>query len=201
MIGAIGETSLEVARPMIERWHYSHRVPTGQNIFFAWRVPTVAGLAADMLGDALYAVACYGIGVNPYQAAFLAREYGYEVETEQLVELKRLCRVEPKVDAYPLTHFLAQCHRALRVRGYRVVVSFSDPAHSHTGGIYRAANFQHRGQTQAEFHLQGEDGEVRHRRFAFRYARRNGVPTAQAREELGLERIETPPKDRWVLSL
>ena len=118
-----------------------------------------------------------------------------------MVDLKRLCRVEPRDGSMPLTRMLAKCHRLLAKDGIRMVVSFSDPAHGHTGGIYRAANFTHAGMTQAEFHTIGEDGEVRHRRFAYRYARRNGVSIAEARDVLGLRRIRTVPKDRWFLWL
>lgn len=168
----------------VEQWHYSNRMPTGKNVAFEW-----------IVDGELYAVAVYGIGVNPYQAQFLG------VTDRELIELKRLCRVEPRNDAYPLTMFLAECHRRLRTVGYRMVVSFSDPDHSHHGGIYRAANFQHAGKSNPEWHLVGADGEVRHRRFAFRYARRNKITVGDARSELGVKRVQTAPKDRWVLRL
>lgn len=198
----VGESDLATAGPLIERWHYSHRVPTGENIFYVWWIDAGGRLPSDLFGQSIYAAACYGIGVNPFQAAFLEREYGYRVYTPTaLVELKRLARVEPKLDGLPLTRFLAQCHRLLKRRGYRLVVSFSDPAHGHNGGIYRAANFKHCGQTAEEWHVADESGDVRHRRYAYRYARRNGVSIAEARSELNLTRVLTPAKDRWVLQL
>lgn len=179
-----------LAKPFIEEWHYSGKCPTGKNIFFG---------CYD--GAGLYAVADYGIGVNPYQATFLSRESSLDVTNDALVELKRLCRIEPRNDDMPLTKFLSQCHRQLKQEGVRFVVSFSDPEHGHTGGIYRAANFIHLGQSNPEFHLVDADGVVRHRRYAYRYAQRNGVTTAQARDDLGLTRIKTAPKDRWFLPL
>jgi hypothetical protein len=73
------------------KWHYSHVVPTGKNIFFGW-----------FQDGTLYAVADYGVGVNPYQAAFLNRTVGtVVVMPETLVELKRLCRSEPKREYAP----------------------------------------------------------------------------------------------------
>jgi hypothetical protein len=173
----------------VERWHYSHRMPTGKNICFGWYG-----------AEGLYAAAVYGIGVNPYQAAYLER-FGIKVEAQALLELKRLCRVEPKDEGRPLTSFLSQCHKMLKARGCRVVVSFSDPAWGHNGGIYQAANFTHCGQTNGEWHTVDEHGVVRHRRFAFRFARRKGVSIEAAREQLGLKRVHTPPKDRWVIVL
>jgi len=199
-----GETTLEIARDVIERFHYSGSVPTGQNRFFVWRVDvngTSVPLTGDMFGSAIYAVADYGIGVNPYQAAFVSDLFKRTVTPTEIIELKRLARVEPRIEGLPLTYFLAKCHKVLRREGYRCVVSFSDPAHSHTGGIYRAANFKHCGKTSEEWHVVDTEGNLRHRRYAYRYARRNGVSIAEARQELGLERTPTPPKDRWVLWL
>jgi len=178
-----------LAKTFIGRWHYSGRCPTGKNLFFG-----------GYLDGELYCVADYGVGVNAYQAAYLARETGLPVTNAALLELKRLCRTEPKQN-WPLTSFLAACHRELKHSGYRYIVSFSDPEHGHSGGIYRAANFAHIGQTNAEFHVVDKQGEKRHRRYPFRYARRNGVSLAQAREELGCVRVKTQPKDRWFLCI
>lgn len=183
---------LKTARPFIEQWHYSKRVPTGRNIFFGWFYEDSA---------LLYAVSNYGIGVNPYQYQFLERELGIKYTQDTLLELKRLCRIEPRVETAPLTQFLAQCHRSLVLLGVRAIISFSDPEQGHTGGIYKAANFQHLGVTNPEWHLVDAQGVKRHRRFAFRYARRKGISIANARRELGLSRVQTKPKDRWFLRL
>ena len=196
----VRELPHKIAAEFIERWHYSGRVPTGQNRFFGWFVKG-AGSGNDLFGESLYAVADYGIGVNPYQASFLSRLVGKEIETEHLVELKRLCRVEPKISGLPLTAFIARCNRVLKKDGMKFVVSFSDPAYGHSGGIYRAANFKHYSQTGEEMHLMDQSGETRHRRYAFRHARRNGITVSEARDDLGLRRIKTPRKDRWGIEL
>ena len=177
------------AQRFIERWHYSGRCPTGKNIFFG-----------GYINGELYCVSDYGIGVNAYQSSFLSRETGHVVTDSNLLELKRLCRSEPRQN-WPLTQFLSQCHKTLKAQGYKYIVSFSDPEHGHNGGIYRAANFQHIGQSSPEFHLVDENGEKRHRRYAFRYARRNGIDVAEARDRLGVSRQKTAPKDRWFLCI
>jgi len=186
-----------LAAAFIEKWHYSARCPTGKNIFFGWFVPG----DGDLFGETLYAVADYGIGVNPYQAKFLSNTTGHDVENGVLLELKRLCRIEPKNEGLPLTSFISKCHKKLKKEGYRFIVSFSDPTYGHDGGIYRAANFKNIGKTNAETHAVEEDGTVRHRRLYFRYARRNGVDVATARKELGLTLVKTAPKDRWLICL
>jgi hypothetical protein len=183
------------ASAFIQKWHYSCKCPTGKNIFFGW----FSG--CDIFTRELYAVADYGIGVNPYQAQSLSKLSGYNVTNETLLELKRLCRIEPKNIEIQLTQFIAGCHKILKSNGFRFIVSFSDPAYNHNGGIYKAANFIHLGKTNPENHAIEQDGTVRHRRYYFRYARRKGITVAQARKELGLKLIKTLPKDRWFLPL
>lgn len=185
----VREISLPTARPFIERWHYSNKVPTGKNIFFGWFVD-----------DELYAVADYGIGVNSFQASFLARSTKENVINENLLELKRLCRLEPPKKLY-LTQFLSKCHKLLKRRGYKFIVSFSDPEYGHNGGIYRAANFKHLGKTNAEWHVVDTEGVKHHRRYPYRYAQRNNCSIEEARKQLGLKRVKTLPKDRWFLKI
>jgi len=200
----VKEISIQQARPFIEQWHYSGCVPTGKNIFFGWMSEGIdegEAYNGTLFNEPMYAVADYGIGVNPYQASFLSRETGHSVVNGNLLELKRLCRIEPKTDTLPLTAFLSRCHKLLKKRGYSYIVSFSDPMHGHDGGIYRAANFMHLGVTNPEYHTIDNEGNIRHRRYAFRYARRKGIVLEQARIDLGLKRIKTAPKDRWFLAL
>jgi len=197
----VREVTIEIARPFIENWHYSRCVPTGKNIFLGWYVKSDALRADDLFGDTLYAIADYGIGVNPYQAKFLSKQTGNQITNEELLELKRLCRIEPKLKELPLTAFLSRCHKLLNKQGYKYIVSFSDPMYGHNGGIYKAANFTHLGVTNPEYHVVDNEGNIRHRRYYFRYARRKDISVAQARIDLGLERIKTQPKDRWFIAL
>jgi len=89
----------------------------------------------------------------------------------------------------------------LKKEGYRFIISFSDPTYGHDGGIYKAANFENIGKTNAETHAVDTEGNIRHRRLYFRYARREGIDVARARVELGLSLVKTIPKDRWLISL
>lgn len=197
----IARVPAHIAKPFIERWHYSRRCPTGKNQFYGWYVESRPADESNLFGETLYAIADYGIGVNPYQAAALSRMAGDDIQDESLVELKRLCRVEPPNDQYPLTRFLSKCHKLLRRDGYKFVVAFSDPAFGHNGGIYRAANFQHLGVTQSERHVVDMNGDTRHRRLYYRFAKRHGVSAKEARQQLGLRVVSTPPKDRWLIKI
>ena len=182
----VAEIEPSTAIPFIKRWHYSGCATKGDHRYFGWYV-----------GDDLYAVDDYGLGVNPYQASGLTKLTGVTIHPFELVELKRLCRTEPRRDPLQLTQFLAECHRRLAEPGVRYVVAFSDPARGHTGGIYRAAGFRHLGVTKAEFHAVDGSGAIHHRRVYYRHARRRGIDMATARAELGLRLVKTLPKDRW----
>lgn len=168
------------AKEFIETWHYSKRIPTGKNVHF--------GLWVD---NNLYAVITYGIGVNPYQAKFLG--------VNSTMEIKRMCRSEPK-KKYELSRFIRLSLRILKKEfSFDAIVAFADPEEGHEGIVYKASGFTHEGYTNAEWHLVGRDGVKRHRRYAYRMARRNNISVAEARKILGVVRVKTEPKYRWVL--
>lgn len=169
-----------LADEWVRSWHYSRRIPTGQNICYGLFTPD----------RELYAVIVYGIGVNPYQAKFLG--------VESVMEIKRMCRSEPPRN-YPLSRFIALTSKMLAKEfPFDCLVAFADPEHGHEGTVYKASGFVFHGQTNAEYHTQDAAGEKRHRRFAFRHARRNNITIAESRTVLGLVRIKTQPKYRWV---
>ena len=168
------------AKVFVERWHYSKRIPTGKNICYG----------AFKKGE-LYAVIVYGIGVNPYQSKFLG--------VNNVLEIKRMCRVEPADTTMPMSKFISKTSRLVyREFPYDCLIAFADPAQGHEGGVYKASGFTMHGKTNAEWHLIDEAGVIRHRRYAYRYAKRNGISAQQSREQLGVKRIQTPPKFRWV---
>lgn len=169
-----------IAKSWVEKWHYSKRIPTGKNICY--------GLFHDRN---LYAVIVYGIGVNPYQAQFL--------KVASVVEIKRLCRSEPRL-AYPLSRFIRLTVRMVaKEMNFDCVVAFADPEYGHEGIVYKACGFVLEGFTNPEWHTVDSEGEVRHRRYAFRFSRRHDISIEEAREQLGLSRKQTKPKYRWVL--
>ena len=82
------------------------------------------------------------------------------------------------------------------------VVSFSDPAYNHTGGIYKAANFQHLGKTGAERVYVDGNGQIVHPRKVNHYSWRHSLTEVQiARKLLKKYEVQMPGKDRWFLEL
>ncbi len=171
------------AADWVKKWHYTKRMPTGKNLCYG---------VFDECG--LYAVIVYGIGVNPYQAKFLG--------VSNVLEIKRLCRREPPNPKYQLSRFIAISSRcAASECPCDCIVAFADPEQGHEGTVYRASGFQFHGITGAEWHLSDSNGNKRHRRFAFRHARRNNMSISESRTELGLVRVKTQPKYRWVKNM
>jgi hypothetical protein len=182
---------MDVARTFVALWHYAGDVPTGKNTAFGW-----------FIESELYAVAVYGVGVFHNQHQFLARESGLPVERGNVLELRRLCRIEPPRKDRQLSQFIAACHRILKKdHGVRFVVSFSDPARGHNGGIYRASNFKHFGQTRPETHTIAANGEMVARTLVHFRATRARQSLAEMREALGVRQQVTRPKDRWMIDL
>lgn len=169
----------DTAEKWVVKWHYSHRIPGGKNICF--------GLYAD---NSLYAVIVYGIGVNPYQAKFLG--------VECVLEIKRMCRAEPALP-YPLSRFIALTAKmAAKEYPHDCLIAFADPEQGHEGTVYKASGFKMHGMTNAEWHLEDETGEKRHRRLDYHHARKNGQTVAESRDQMNLKRVRTAPKYRWI---
>ena len=189
MDSQVQKTDYAIAKPFIEKWHYSKNAPPGKNIYFGWFVD----------GE-LYAVANYGTGSNmngPWK--FLEAQTGLPVKKNNLLELKRLCRVGTKNDKQklPLTKFLSVAHKLLKKDfGIRFIISFSDPAENKfkkilpdksgvvrpyvSGGIYKAANFQYLGKTNEEIHVMDTEGNIIHRRVAYKKMWRYNLSMCEA---------------------
>jgi hypothetical protein len=128
--------------------------------------------------------------VNPYQAQFL--------NVKRVIEIKRLARSEPKLE-YPMSRFISVTSKMVRKEfPYDCIIAFADPDQGHEGTVYKASGFTLHGMTNAEWHLEDSSGEKRHRRFAFRHARRNNQSVGESRDELGVTRVQTKPKYRWI---
>ena len=209
----IERIDIETARAFAELWHYTGNLPQGRNVCFGWFVE----------GE-LYAVACYGDGINQIQHEYLSRVTGLPIKRKTLFELRRLCRTEPARDGFPLSKFIAGCHRLLKQEhGIRFIVSFSDPAYNRfkkrrkgvpyeSGGIYAASNFKHLGKTRAEWHVIDGKGKIQHHRKPYHFMfqtngddrkkwKRGAITIAEARKRLGLKLQRTRAKDRWFLDL
>jgi hypothetical protein len=195
----VREMSRDEAVFMVELFHYSQKMPTGKNVFF--------GCFVDGAAEP-YAVAVYGIGASMGLHTSLAKLTFEPITRDNLYELKRLARREPRDDRIQLTQFLSKCHKILaRDHGIKYVVSFSDPEHNRfkkqrdgvpyvSGGIYKAANFEYLGRGAAVWHVVDKNGVQHHRRVAYRYKERHNTKKfAGWLKRNGWSR--KPPYEKW----
>jgi len=118
-------------RDFVETWHYSQSIN-------GLRITYVFGLFCD--GDLIGAM-IYG----PLGMANTWKKYG-ETETD-VIELRRLCCIDntPKCTE---SYFIGKTQRWLKKNtNHKVIVSYADAHHNHTGIIYRATNFKYEGLT------------------------------------------------------
>ena len=178
--------------PFVKKWHYAKYIGGSGNICFGWYDSN----------DELYAAAIYGFPTNNHNQISFLRNIVKDanIRKNNTLELRRLCRREPKTDSMPLTKFISRCHKLLKLhRGIHYILSFSDPEYSHSGGIYRAANFQHIGKSNSNNYVQDQDGNIRHSRFVYQYAKKNSMSMNEALEVMQCTRYKTADKDRWFI--
>ena len=128
------------AKYACENWHYSKSVPVGKLVRVGvWE-------RGKFVGALLYA---WGMNKS------LGAPYGLAMQ-----ECCELVRVALNKHETPVSRMMALALRFLKQQspGLRLVVSFSDPAEGHHGGIYQACNWIYSGQSAAnyEWRLEGK---------------------------------------------
>lgn len=123
--------SLSVVRSMIETLHYSHSVN-------GLKVSQCFGL---YFNDTLIGGMVYGrLGMANAWKKYADRE-------EDVLELRRLVVIDdtpPNAESYFIGKTLRWFQQNTEVQ---TIVSYADNTHGHKGTIYRAANFEFRGET------------------------------------------------------
>jgi hypothetical protein len=138
-------------------------------------------------------------------------DYGVEKESD-MVELRRLVCIDD-TPRNTESYFIGKTIRWLKKNtDYKVIVSYADPHHGHSGTIYKASNFKHIGMTQAgkiidwngrRYH----DKSVRDinrsifKRTGERVLVSSAVKMKQALESGEAKFVETPPKHIYVYPL
>lgn len=95
--------------------------------------------------------------------------------------------------------FLAQCLG--RVPG-TLVVTYADPAEGHHGGLYQAAGALYLGRgKRAQYFYRDPTGHRVHARGVWEKAKAAGLQERQLADQMGLSRVETVAKHRYVFLL
>lgn len=145
----ISDCALSDIKTFVETHHYSHSV-NGVKIAQCFKVTHAGELVGGVIFGAMSTTAW---------RKFATHERGVP-ELRRLVLLDRAGRnSESRVIGHCLRHI------ARTMPDVEVVVSYADPAHQHTGTIYRAANFAYMGLSGKDRgFLDRETGKVYHSR-------------------------------------
>lgn len=182
-------TLLEV-RGFVEQRHYSHSV-NGVKITQCFRVDCTGVLVGAVVFGAMSTTAWKRFGATE----------------QEVLELRRLVLVD-EAERNSESRVIGFCLRWLRrhTPEVAVIVSYADPAHGHSGVIYRASNFEYVGTSAADKGFRDPTtGKVYHSR-ALR-TKYNGdykpfVKRLRAKLEAGeLEVVELPGKHCYVRRL
>lgn len=174
-------------------WHYSKSI-NGVNISHAF------GLLS---GDNLIGAMIFG------NLAMHNAWQKYVSDPSEIIELRRLCCVD-KTPRNTESYFIGKCLKWMKKNtSYKVVVSYADAFHNHSGIIYRASNFKYMGVT-AKGKLIQYNGKTYHDKTIRTYyvnksGEKNLKPFAQKIKDALLSGdanyIDTPGKHIYIYQL
>lgn len=177
----------KTVRGFIERNHYSHSI-NGVKITQCFKVTHAGELVGAVLFGQLSTTAW--------------RRFG-ETESEVL-ELRRLVLVD-EAERNSESRVIGFCLRWIKknLPEVRVIVSYADPMHGHSGVIYKASNFKHDGMTPSDRGFKDKaTGKVYHSRaLRTRYKGEYKPFVKRLREKLSaglLEEIVLAGKHRYT---
>lgn len=172
------------ARKAVNRWHYSHSMPTPPTIKIGvCEQGTFIGAVVFSRGNASHLHEAYGIS------------------RFELCELSRVALTEHEA---PVTQIVSKAVKMLRVREshLRLIVSFADPEQGHTGVIYQAGNWIYLGESNPSRAYRDSGGRLWHSRMVSS----SGVNTVYGKRRRVLRPsdctlVRLPGKHRYALPL
>lgn len=175
--------SYEAAKYAVEHWHYSKRMPKSKIVHI--------GVWEDgvFIGCVLFNVSANNNIGKPYN-----------LTQTQVCELVRVALTKHKSQ---VSEIVARAMKMLKKQspGLRLVVSFADPEHGHSGAIYQAMNFIYAGMTTPadEWIVNGKRWHGR----AFRASKPAHLTTSQAALALDkdAQRVMGSSKHRYLYPL
>lgn len=176
--------SYEAAKYAVEKWHYSHSMPTPPIVRIGvWE-------SGQYIGCVLFSRGANNNMLKPYN---LTATEGCE-----------LTRVALRGHNAPVSQIVSRCIKLLCSNnpGLRLIVSYADPREGHTGAIYQAMNWVYTGRGGDDVRLLMPDGNLLHSRqfsvngYRTQYGERRKVPTHNDGEL-----IKVPGKHRYLYPL
>lgn len=136
-------------------------------------------------------------------AVTYARPHRQNIGPRGYLELVRLVSLDSHGNV--LTRLLSGSLKALRSMGVAGVFTYSDPTpynkRSHSGAVYKAANFKYTGLTQSSYAYVGPDGKIMNKKSVYNRAVKAQVKEAEYAKSNGLYKIPEWPKLRFEYPL
>jgi hypothetical protein len=139
---AVRPISKSVAKQLVEKFHYSHQLNSCKyalGVFYKGKQHTFFDSDEELIG-----CITFGNPVGPNVTKSICPEH---VEQGEIIELTRLWIKDFEGDKNIESYVVAQSFRWLRANApeIKVVISYADPEHDHTGAIYQATNWIYQG--------------------------------------------------------
>lgn len=166
---------------LLENYHYLGSAPKGTLYYF--------GLFYDTL---LIGIATFGLGANKHLSTGIGEE-------QKALELTRFYTVDwsgPNFGSF----FLSKTIKLLRKerKDLTVLVAYSDPEVSHTGGLYKACNWKFTGQCKKDYCYIMPDGTKLHKS---KFRCKDGKTEKQLALEAGASKISISGKYKFIYQL
>lgn len=122
-----------------------------------------------------------------------------KLNPNEIRELTRFCihpvYKNPNLASYLLSNFLRLYHNFRPET--RILITFADQFMGHVGTIYKATNWVSDGQTNSSY-FYIRDGYHYDKRTVYGYAKSIGITEGSFIDRYGFERVNTPPKYRFI---
>jgi hypothetical protein len=170
----------EAAKYACENWHYSKTLPVGKMVKIGvWENNKFIG------------VLLFAWGMNKS----LGSPYGL-----QIGECCELVRIALTKHQTPVSRMISLSLKWLKKQsqGLRLIVSFSDPAEGHYGGIYQATNWIYAGESAPNFEWRLNGKRLNKRAYT---GNQFGKAGSRASIPIGAVRFTLPGKHRYLMPL
>jgi ribosome-binding protein aMBF1 (putative translation factor) len=184
-IRVITLNKIETAKQILEKYHYAGFGRPASNVFEA------------VYGEEIVAIVKFA----PVVRKEVATKENYD--HIQVLELDRFCiipKFQIKNAASKILSLIVPLIKKERP-DVKLLVSFADMAQGHNGTIYKASNWRFVGTCADSYVYERDDGTRINKKTLYDTAKRNGLKEKEYAASLGLSKVITPGKHKFIYEL
>jgi hypothetical protein len=130
-----------------------------------------------------------------------------KLQQNEILELDRFCihdqYHEKNLGSFLMSRYLKKIRKEHPT--IKAIVSFADPAHGHDGTLYKASNWTELGETTKSYYYELPDGKIIKKRSFYNHIKKHRMNVSMSESEvakaMGLTKVATPPKKKFVIFL